>query len=197
VTVSTASTLDNSVTSRWLRSLAGNRADGHWRTKTSYYRAVTGLIAGGEESPPWHRIVHAVQPKGSRSTFYEVAGSRGRHPLLNALVEDGSTEAIQIALCYERSGAVQRLIDEAKVWDFWPHRERVLAHLRDEPGADAPAMARSLVSAVVHWARRRPSLAAALDHAPPLCAVEDLLLVHPGKLSAVRAAATLRQAQRT
>jgi hypothetical protein len=220
VTVSTASILDNSVTARWLRSLTGEKPDEkrHWRTRTSYYRALAGLIDGGEPSLPWHRVVHAVQPKGSRSTFYEVAGSRGRYPLLGALVADGSTESIQVALCYERPGAVQRLIDETKVWDFWPHRASLLARYRGQPGLDGtaavasaaaehgpsrgraeaspPRLAESLVSAVAQWAYRRPSLAEALDHAPPVCAVEDLLLVHRGRLSATGAVAILRQAMK-
>jgi hypothetical protein len=176
---------------------SGERTDDkrHWRTRTSYYRALAALIAAGETAPPWYRIVHAVQPKGSRSTFYEMAGSRARNPLLGALVDAGSTEAIQVALCYQRSGAVDRLIDETKVWDYWPHREGVLAR-HFGPGVDAASTARALVASVARWAGRRPSLAAALDHAPPLCAVEDLLLVHDGKLSAVRAVAMLREAMR-
>jgi hypothetical protein len=89
---------------------------------------------------------------------------------------------------------VDRLIDEAKVWDYWPHRENLLAGYRG--ALDAPAATRALVSSVARWAHRRPSLAAALDHAPPLCAVEDLLLVHKGRLSAVRATEALRQTVR-
>jgi hypothetical protein len=184
--------LHNSVTARWVGALSGNRPDEkrHWRTKTSYYRALAGLLADGEAAPPWYRIVHAVEPKGSRSTFYEVAGSRARNPLIGALVADGSAAAIQVALCYERSGAVDRLIDETKVWDYWPHREGLLVRHR---GLDEPTTARALVSSVAEWAHRRPVLAAALDHAPPVCAVEDLLLLHKGRLSAFGAAAALRQ----
>jgi len=184
--------LGNTVAARWRSRLTGDPRNekSHWRTKTAYYRAVRDLVASGTQPLSWRNIVAAVRPRGSRSTFYEVAGAHARHPLVGDLIEDGKMDSIQIALCYRRSGAVEQLVDETKVWSYWPYREGMLSWFAGRPQS-AAAMAEMLVRVLRDWAHSNRRLAAAVDFAPPACAVEDLLVIMPGRLSALRLAGDL------
>ncbi|WP_432991231.1 hypothetical protein [Dactylosporangium sp. CA-233914] len=183
--------LGSTVVSRWHRRLSANKTAkrSHWRTKTVYFRAVAGLVASAPAAQlTWKSIVEAAAPHGSRSTFYEVAGAHARHPLNEAFVDDGRTDSIQLALYYRRTDAVAQLLDECKVWSYWPYRERML----DAVGAAGPlppdALQAEVTGSLLKWAKVNPHLAAALNYAPPACAVEDLMLIWNGRLAAVRAA---------
>ncbi|MER7004326.1 hypothetical protein ABT297_14955 [Dactylosporangium sp. NPDC000555] len=183
--------LSNTVVSRWHRRLSANPTAkrSHWRTKTIYFRAVSTLVAGTPVAQlTWKSIVEAAAPHGSRSTFYEVAGAHARHPLIEALIGDNRMDSIQLALYYRRPDAVAQLIDEAKVWSYWPYRERMIDAVTSAGPALPDALEAEVTSAMLKWARANPQLAAALNHAPPVCAVEDLMLIRNGRLAAVRAA---------
>ena len=189
--VSIASTLEDTVTARWRRQLVGAKPHEkrHWRTKVAYYAAVCELLSAGTETPlTWRTIVDTVQPKGHRSTFYEIAGPNAKHPLIGALLEEQSSEAFQLVLCYRRRVAVHQLVDESKVWSYWPHRDLLQARFRVTPALDPADL---VVATVAAWARNHQGVAAALDHAPPLCAVEDLVAVRHGQLSPQNAYAIL------
>ncbi|MGI5238094.1 hypothetical protein [Dactylosporangium sp. CA-139066] len=188
--------LSNSVVSRWHRRLSANPAAkrSHWRTKTVYFRAVTALVAGAPAAQlTWKSIVDAAAPNGSRSTFYEVAGAHARHALREAFIDDGRMDSIQLALYYRRPDAVAQLLDEAKVWSYWPFRERMLAAVNAAGPMSAEALEAEVTESLTKWARANPQLAAALDFAPPACAVEDLMLIWNGRLAAVRAANLLTE----
>jgi hypothetical protein len=189
----TSVNLEDTVTARWRRRLSGDPLDGkgHWRTRTGYYRAANELVASGQ-SLSWRTIVSAVRPRGSKSTFYEVAGAHARHTLIGDLVDDGRLDSIQLALCYRRGGAVEQLLDETKVWSFWPDRDRLVA-LYEAVAMPPDTKASILVQALCEWASGNPRLAATLDHAPPLSAVEDLVVIMSGQLPPVRAAAVLTE----
>lgn len=181
--------LFHTVVGEWHRRLATTRSAkrSHWRTKVIYFRAVAQLLATQPQARlGWRRIVEAAGPQGSRSTFYEVAGAHARHPLVDAFIRDGRLDSIQLALCYRRADAVAQLVDETKVWSFWPVRESLLAAFAAEP-TPAEAMEAALVRALAEWARRHPGLAAALDCAPPACAVEDLMIIKDNQVAALRA----------
>ncbi len=189
--------LDTTTVARWRSRLIGQRPDekSHWRTKTAYYRAAIELLATvAPRVLSWQMIVSAVRPKGSRSTFYDVAGPHAKHPLIKDFLAGGDDNATQLVLCYRRQSAIEQLIDEAKVWSFWPYRQGWLDQHAADPERGGSAMAESLLSVVAAWARREAPLAAALDHAPPVCAVEDLVLVRRGQVSATRAFSLLADA---
>jgi hypothetical protein len=180
--------LHDTTVAQWHRRLSTNPSvkRNHWRTKTHYFGTVASLlVTTPAEQLTWTTIVEAAAPYGSRSTFYEVAGSNARHPLIKELIGGGTT-AHDLAAYYQRTNAVAQLIDEAKVWSYWPHRERMLA-----AGAAASMTPRSLEAGMTEslrtWARANPQLAAALSHAPPVCAVEDLLVIRDGQLNAGQA----------
>jgi hypothetical protein len=192
-----ASGLDTTVTARWRADLVGSRSveKMHWRTKTSYYEAVCQLLTAGATRPlNWKSIVDAVRPRGSRSTFYEVTGPHAKHALIALLRASDCVNTAQLTLRYTREAPVEQLIDEAKVHQYWPYHTAWLRQVRAEPGRDAAALTESLLSVVIAWARCNRALATALDHAPPICAVEDLLAVNRGQLSAVRGYAILAAA---
>ncbi len=181
----TSEELRGTVTSQWRNGLVGATVHGkaHWRTKVSYYRAVAevlGRTTGG--APSWREVVARVLPHGSRTTFYDVAGPHAKYPLLSALAGSEDPEVMQVALCYRRDDAIEYLIDEAKVWSFWPYRESILDHPWSVADPDA-----ELTRAVTDWARDHPALARALDFAPPACAVEDLVRLRVGTLAGLRA----------
>jgi hypothetical protein len=181
--------LFHTVVGEWHRRLSTTRSPkrNHWHTKIIYFRSVARLLATHPGIRlTWRRIVDAAGPQGSRSTFYEVAGAHARHPLIEDLIRDGRLDSIQLALCYRRADAVTQLVDETKVWSFWPHRERLLARFAAAP-MPAEAMEAALTEALTEWAKRNPALAAALDHAPPACAVEDLIIIKGGRVAAFHA----------
>jgi len=187
------SDLRTTVLSRWYVRLADNPSEkrNHFRTKLVYYRAAAELLEADPARPlTWKRVVAAARPRGARSTFYEVAGAHARHRMFDALINDGDSDSIQLALGYLRNDPVDQLVDETKIWSYWPYRQRLLKILTGTAMAQVDledAAARSLAA----WAKQHRSLAAALDHAPPACAVEDLMVIARGRLAAVRAAGRL------
>jgi hypothetical protein len=188
--------LNDTVSATWRRRLAG--PDGtrvHWRTKTHYYRAAARLLRDRPTQPlGWRDIVGAVRPRGSRSTFYEVTGPGSKHALMDEFEATGQADSLQIALFFRRENAVEQLIDETKVWSYWPFREGWVSACHSEPDITVARATDALVVVLSAWARREPELAAALDHGPPACAVEDLTRLHRGQLPALRASATLKRA---
>jgi hypothetical protein len=167
----------------------------HWRTKIAYYEAVDRLLAGNPADPlTWRTIVAAVRPRGCRSTFYEVTGPGAKYPLSALLGASESVETAQLALRYTRSSPVEQLIDETKVYRYWLYRSEWLRQYERQPDLTTNALAASLVSVVGEWARHHRALAAALDHAPPVCAVEDLIVIGRGQICAVRAHTVLTEA---
>jgi hypothetical protein len=185
--------LDSTVTARWRRRLVGVRPDErrHWRTRTAYYAAVSRLLADGVPEPGWSDVIGAVRPKGSRSTFYEVTGAHAKHSLIGDLLAQDGIDSMQLALYYRRDCAVDQLIDETKVWTYWPYRECLSMRYRIETDLDGRVLIDLLTAMVGAWARRNAGLASALRCAPPVCAVEDLLVLRPGQYSAVHAVSAL------
>jgi hypothetical protein len=182
--------LTNTVVGRWHRRLSSNPSAkrSHWRTKTIYFRSVAALVAASPGAQlTWKSIVDAAEPHGSRSTFYEVAGAHARHPLIEDFIDDGRMDSIQLALYYQRNDAVAQLLDEAKVWSYWTYRENLLAALA-ATAMTPEAMEAQVTRSLLKWAKANPQLAAALNHAPPACVVEDLMVIWNGRLAAIRAA---------
>jgi hypothetical protein len=181
--------LEDTVVGGWLRRLAGKTSPrrNHWQTKLIYYRAATSLLeAEPQPALTWRSVVAAAGPRGCRSTFYEVAGGHARHRMVDDLIGDGRSDSIQIALRYLRADPVEQLIDEAKVWSFWPYRQQLTRDL--SVGMSPDEAAHRLTAAVADWARRHERLARAVGHTPPACAVEDLTVLHRGRLSGTQAA---------
>ena len=194
--------LRTTVIGEWHMRLADNRSArrNHWQTKIVYFRAAAELLSATPEQPlTWKRIVAAARPRGCRSTFYEVAGAHARHRMIGDLIGDDRADSIQIALRYLRTDPVDQLVDETKVWSYWPYRQHLLKSVL-HAGMTPEQMQEALTQSLAAWARRTESLAAALQHSPPACAVEDLTVLRQGGLAAIRAATqltdTLRQATR-
>jgi hypothetical protein len=191
--------LCNTVVGRWLHNLADNPSmkRNHWHTKSVYFRSVARLVEHRPGEPlSWRSIVAAAEPRGCRSTFYEVTGAHARHRMVGALIKDGRSRSIQLALSYQRKDAVSQLLDEAKVWSFWQHRERLLGRFAETTPSSAQAAEDAIVQELLSWAARNPKLAATLEHTPPACVVEDLMVVHEGKVVASRVASHLTELMR-
>ena len=185
--------LHGTVIAEWYARLADNKNPrrNHWQTKTVYFRSAAELLAAHPGQPlTWKSVVAAARPKGNRSTFYEVAGAHARHRMLDDLIGDGRPDSVQIALRYLRNDPVEQLIDETKVWSYWPYRQHLLSRVFTTTMTPAQ-LEEALTQAVSAWARRNEALAAALSHAPPACAVEDLTVLCRGRLAAIRAASRL------
>jgi hypothetical protein len=190
------------VIGKWHRRLADNKSPrrNHWQTKVVYYQAAAELLAARPGHPlTWKSVVGAARPRGCRSTFYEVAGAHARHRMVDDLIADGRADVMQIALRYVRTDPVEQLIDETKVWSFWPHRQQLIA--RQASGETTrEGLEAALIDALTAWARQHPALAAAVGYMPPACAVEDLTVLREGQLAGMRSAGrltdVLRQATR-
>ncbi|GGL00191.1 hypothetical protein [Mangrovihabitans endophyticus] len=183
--------LRNTVVATWYARLSANSSPrrNHWQTRSIYFRATAQLIADEVSAPlTWRSIVAATEPRGSRSTFYEVAGARARHRMVDALIRDGRPTSVELALHYLRRDPVEQLIDETKVWSYWPYRQRALEQSATD---DPPTLVATLNRTVADWAGQHAGLAAAVRHSPPACAAEDLTVLHQGGLAATRAAARL------
>jgi hypothetical protein len=191
--------LNDTISATWRRRLAGpDGARVHWKTKTTYYKAVARLL---RERPgtmlSWRDVIEAAIPQGSRSTFYEVTGPRSKHALIDRFLDPNQPSSLQLALVFRRPSAVEQLIDEAKVWSYWPYRDRWMSACYAAPELTLSQASDAMIAGLTVWARREPALAAALDYAPPVCAAEDLIRLHRGPLPAIRAVAVLRQGMRS
>ncbi len=190
--------LQHTVIGDWHARLSANRSPrrNHWHTKIVYFQAVTELLAARPGTPlTWKSVVAAARPHGCRSTFYEVAGAHARHRMVDDLIAAGTPDAIQLALRYLRTDPVEQLIDETKVWSYWPYRTRLLDRLASTD-LTPTEQEHELVESLHTWSRRHEALAAAVNHSPPACAVEDLTVLHQGRLAAMRAAGKLSEVLR-
>jgi len=190
--------LRHTVIGTWHRRLADNKSPrrNHWQTKVVYYQAAAELLAGRPGYPlTWKSVVGAARPRGCRSTFYEVAGAHARHRMVDDLIADGRADAMQIALRYLRTDPVEQLIDETKVWSFWPYRQQLIARRLDGE-TTREGLEAALIDALTAWARQHPALAAATGCTPPACAVEDLTVLHEGRLAGMRSAGRLTEVLR-
>jgi hypothetical protein len=187
--------LHKTVIAGWHSRLTRNESPrrNHWQTKIVYFRSAANLLAAQPAGKlTWKTVVDGARPHGRRSTFYEVAGGRARHRMIDDLIGDGSSDSLQLALCYLRADPVEQLIDETKVWSFWPYRQRLLTTgLHD--GLTPRQMEDELRGVVTRWARDNAGLATAIGLSPPACAVEDLVLLHRGRLAAAWAAVRLTE----
>lgn len=187
--------LRETIADRWRAELTGSRTKprSHWATKVAYYRAAGEALAATSGAPPsWRDVVAAVRPRGSASTFYDVAGEHAKHRLIDVYRRARDADSLQIALDYHRTEAIGHLIDEAKVWSYWEYRE---AYLRTHRDADR-LPTEGYVEALAAWASVNRPLAAALDFAPPVCAVEDLVALRRGDVAALRARRRLTEVVR-
>ena len=191
--------LRDTVAVRWRRELAGPEpsARTHWNTKVGYYRAVDSLLAAGSGDPlSWVDVVAEVRPQGSRTTFFAVAGPHAKKPLLRAYQTAPAGPVRDIAEFLDHAKVPEMLVDETKVWSYWPHRVGWMHELHEADELSRPAVTECLIRVLLDWAVRERALASALDHAPPVCAVEDLVVIREGRLSAADAERLLRQAIR-
>jgi len=190
--------LRDTVAVRWRRELAGTEplVRRHWTTKTNYYEAVDSLLAADRGAQlSWQVIVDEVQPRGSRTTFFDVAGRHAKRPLRDDYAQ-ASGPVADLAGYLQRDTAPELLVDETKVWSYWPHRVGWLHQLVDTEQLSRPAVAECLVRVLLDWADRQPHLAVAHEFSPPICAVEDLVVIQQGRLRAARCFDLLRDAIR-
>ncbi|BEL06356.1 hypothetical protein Q0Z83_045470 [Actinoplanes sichuanensis] len=176
----------------WRRNLFGSEPypSRHWTTRDSYYQAVDGLLADAPGSAlSWQEIVDAAG--GSRTTFFDLANPRTRRALREAYA-DAVGPARDLVDQLNRDTKTELLVDETKVWSFFPHRSGWMHQLDNMNDLNRTMIAESLVRVLLDWAGRQPHLAAAHDYAPPICAIEDLLIVRRGELLTVDAVALLR-----
>ncbi|WP_306213497.1 hypothetical protein [Actinoplanes sp. RD1] len=177
----------------WRRNLYGAEpyASRHWTTRDSYYQAVDGLLAATPgKALSWQEIVDGAG--GSRTTFFDLANTRTRRALRDAYA-DTTGPARDLVDQLNRENKTELLVDETKVWSFFPHRSGWMHQLDNMDDLSRSMIAESLVRVLLDWAGRQPHLAAAHDFAPPICAIEDLLIVRRDELLTLDAVALLRE----
>lgn len=180
--------LRETTAARWRHGLIREtRERPHWSTKEAYYRAVIACLEDGAQIS-WESIIERVRPRGAPSTYYTVTGGRATHALIRAYTDDALTD---IASAYRRTHSHDQLVDETKVWSYWPSREGWLTQLAETTNSSRPIAVECLVRVLADWAVNNQVLAAALDGTPPMCAVEDLRVIQGARGTTLDAARLL------
>lgn len=198
--------LDTTIAVAWYDGFSHRKgqAANHWETKTSYYEAARRALKAHPDEPLTYREIFAEfagEPK--KSTFYQAVGNNAKNPLVDWYGASGEHGA-SIAATYRPADRgrrppvhqppVHRLVDETKAWSYWQSRPGWLQTLGEvSRGRDVgrDTMVRTLLRILAEWAVREPFLAAALDFGPPICAVEDLLVIRNWDRSASEVKAVL------
>jgi len=109
--------LHDTIAARWRAILAGSGGSPrpHWVTKVTHYRAVIDALTSARGGPiGWRDVIAAIGPRGSASTFYDVAGRHAKHRLVDAYRNANDANSLQIALEYHRTAAIDNLVDETR-----------------------------------------------------------------------------------
>ncbi|MEV7008573.1 hypothetical protein [Streptosporangium sp. NPDC051022] len=183
----TIARLRGSTASRWREELLLGtlKERGHWQTKVHHYRAFRSLAEAGHVTTK-ESVVEAAD--SAMSTLYTVAGPSARHSLLSRFERSHP----QLAGCYPQSWATSRLAHETVMWRFWPHRETWLRRL-EGARRDRTAAAERLILVLADFAGTNGGLMRAAELTPPICAVEDLLVLLEGRITPPEAFALLRR----
>lgn len=185
--VGTITGLRDSTAGRWREELLSGtlKERRHWQTKIHHYRAFHDLAESGR-LPTKEGVVAAAG--SAMSTLYTVAGPSARHSLLSRFRRSHP----RLAGCYPQEGVTGRLAHETVMWRFWPHRETWLRWL-EQAGRDRLTAAERLVLVLADFAGANGGLMEAARLAPPICAVEDLVVLLKGRPEPSEAFALLRR----
>lgn len=199
--------LDVTVATYWRHDLSGvsgaqgdRQAKSHWRTRVSHYRATKEVL--DDPTIPFARqeIVIRVRDQGGDprrgsgdSTFYTVVGPKAYRSLLRAYQGGAPGPARNLAALYEQYSTPEQLVNEAKVWSYWEHRRGWLTQLQAVNDLTRQVAATCLVRVLADWAVSEPALARCLACAPPMAAVEDLLVIWAPDATACAAESLLRE----
>jgi hypothetical protein len=155
-----------------------------WATRRRYYDALLAVLAevtasAGDDEVSRVRVSREalVSRAGQErpSTLYYLVGKQSAGSLLRHL--DERIPGFRGSQAYH--DVVENLIAEVKVWSYWPWREGWLAQLAAMEAPSRHFAAESMIRVLAEWAGRHRGLAGAVGNAPPVAAVEDLLVVCP------------------
>lgn len=176
--------LEGSVAARWRERIAGvDERQRSWKTRVGYYRAVSAALSESDSPEIDVRDIIHRHRDGKQSTLYSVAG---KGELLAAYhAHSGSIRGVGDLIGSE---PVVKLIAETKVWSFWPFRNAWVREVDVRfPSGDLEPAQHALVRTLRQWHDTHPKLGASLDGLPPLCAVEDLIVLSRLRFSADQA----------
>jgi hypothetical protein len=184
--------LESSVATRWRERTAGAEEDlRNWLTRIGYYEAVVAGLRRTTADAFDARTILDEHQAGKPSTLYSIASRSALIPTYLRCPE-APARALGELIGF---GPVPHLVAETKVWSFWPFRTVWLREI-DEwyPGGDFEPAANRLARRLAEWQAANPELAAAERGLPPICAVEDIMIVSRYALPADRAARLLVRA---
>ncbi|MEU0792276.1 hypothetical protein ABZ342_19590 [Amycolatopsis sp. NPDC005961] len=178
--------LEQSIAARWRTRTAGDGGRArNWQTRLGYYEALdAALERNGSPDIDVNDIVRAHR-NGKLSTAYAIVTNGGLARFYRT--EQIPPDRRRIADFVPES-PIHQLLAETKVWSFWPGREAWLRELDERfPTAPFRTAAQRLAQVIAGWREQHPLLAATQGGLPPLCAIEDLVILGRGALSAARA----------
>jgi len=163
----------------------------HWRTRTGYYQVISHLLeAQGPSSLGMAEVIGRAG--GGRSTLYAVAAAG----TVAEAYRTATRPAVRMLADLAGAEPIDRLVGETKVWSFWPMRQAWLRELDEMlPAAEFAPSSRRLAATVARWRAAHPVLAAAQAGLPPLCALEDLMIVSRDTLSPSEGVRTLARGE--
>jgi hypothetical protein len=183
--------LESSVASDWRANAAGLREETRsWPTRVGYYHAVVDALRHNGGTVDAGAIIHRHE-HGRQSTFYALGNGK---ELLHSYRTHQSLAMREVGDLV-MTGPVSQLIAETKVWSFWPSRQAWVQELDERnPMGKWGMSGQSLVRRLVQWQAENPELAAAQESLPPLCAVEDLMILSRNTVNASQAGIMLLRA---
>ncbi|MDL4815006.1 hypothetical protein [Actinomadura opuntiae] len=204
--MATPQDLETTTAGAWFEGFArrSGEARNHWDTKVAYYEATRRALTDHPGRPLSHNeIFEALACAPVKSTYYQVAGNNAKNPLIGWYAKAGERGAAIARAFAPPKGPwpvpVHELVNEAKAWTYWRGRPGWLESLRRlgrTGDVGGTVMTRTLLGVVAEWAVSEPALASALDDGPPVCAVEDLLVIRNWEPTVEQARGVLRQVVR-
>jgi hypothetical protein len=178
--------LGSTVTARWYVAVTGTqlRTRNRLRTRVSCYDALEKTVKhllGTRGGPALARahIRHSDLAGVAKSTLQYKFRRQNNDALLAALAaEDRPLWETQ-----PYHDGVENCAAELKVWTYWPYRDGWWTVLAEQDEPDRRLAVESLILVLAEWAEHNPAVATHLDYAPPVAAVEDLMVVSRARIS--------------
>lgn len=166
-------------------------------SRLTYYRALCSCLYESEPGAAFtgkmaREQVVAEAGHTSASSLYRVLTVEGRQrPPVDGLLTLPPLESPELPESPASPDIVERLVLEAKIWDYWPHRVGWIKGLAGTVRDDRRFAATTMIATLAGWAADHPHLAMAGAGAAPLIAAHDLRVLLDGEVPVVAAESLL------
>jgi hypothetical protein len=179
--------LGRTVTARWYVAVTGTqpRARSRLETRVRCYDALTKTVGhllethGGPALARAHIRYTDLAPL-PKSTVHHTFRRENSGALVAAIA---AAEDRPLRETQPYRDGVENCSAELKVWTYWPYRDGWLTVLAEQEEPDRRLAVESLILVLAEWAEHNPAVATHVNYAPPVAAVEDLMVVSRARIS--------------